>query len=305
MQSTAGFVATVEQVLKVARAARSEPAGIGIATAGAVDSHNGSIFAATDNLPGWTGFPLGAFAAQQFRLPVAVVNDTQAAALSELHFGVGRELEDFVAITIGTGIGGGVVCGGKLIRGEHGFAGTLGHHVLVAGGRPCNCGRRGCLEAYVSTAALIREYCQNGGVRAGDRGDAAQILEIKRLAQEGDAAARKAYEALAGYLAEGVANIFNLLDPQAVLLGGGLMEENSDFVSAVEARVQAQLHFGARRRPRVQPATAGRLAGLQGAAALVLEGEMIAGTADRPESKRATQQSVFTAAARPDSAACR
>ncbi len=268
---TAGFAAAVEQVLEAARAARLEPAGIGIATAGAVDSHNGSIFAATENLPGWTGFPLAAFARERFHLPTAVVNDAQAAALSELYFGVGRGLENFVAITIGTGVGAGIVCDGKLLKGEHGFAGTVGHHVLVAGGRPCNCGRRGCLEAYVSTAALIREYRDNGGVLDGEVDDAAQVLLINQLAKQGDAAARKAYAALSGYLAEGIANVFNVLDPQAVLLGGGLIEGQPNFVGEVESRVRALLPFGARRHPRVQSATAGRFAGLQGAATLVFE----------------------------------
>ncbi len=268
---TAGFVATVEQVLKVARAARLEPAGIGIATAGAVDSHNGSIFAATDNLPGWTGFPLAAFAREHFHLPTAVVNDAQAAALSELYFGVGRELDNFVTITIGTGVGGGIVCDGKLLKGEHGFAGTVGHHALVAGGRPCNCGRRGCLEAYVSTAALLREYRENGGILTGVDDNAERVLLIKRLAKQGDTAARKAYATLADYLAEGITNVFNLLDPQAVLLGGGLIEGHQDFVQEVETRVRALLPFGAHRHPRVQQATAGRFAGLQGATTLVFD----------------------------------
>lgn len=268
---TVGFTTAVEQVLEAARAARLEPAGIGIATAGAVDWHDGSIFAATDNLPGWTGFPLAAFARGRFHLRTAVVNDAQAAALSELYFGVGRGLEDFVVITIGTGIGAGIVCDGKLLKGTHGFAGTVGHHVLVAGGRHCNCGRRGCLEAYVSTAALIREYRESGGVLTSEDDDAAQVLLINRLANRGDAAARKAYAVLAGYLAEGIANIFNVIDPQSVLLGGGLIEGQQDFVREVESRVWALLPFGARRNPRVQAATAGRFAGLQGAATLVFE----------------------------------
>ena len=135
-----------------------EPSGIGIATAGAVDDRDGSIFAATDNLPGWSGFQLRAFAEDRFQLPVAVVNDAQAAVLSELHFGVGRGLSDFAVITMGTGVGGGIVSAGKLVRGQHGFAGTIGHSVIHSGGLPCNCGRHGCLEAYVSTAALLREY---------------------------------------------------------------------------------------------------------------------------------------------------
>ena len=259
----------VGQVFQAARNHCLEPAGIGIAPAGAVDERDGSIFAATDNLPGWAGFPLRAFAEEHFHLPVSVVNDAQAAVLSEMHFGLGRGLSDFVAITIGTGIGGGIVSAGKLLRGQHGFAGTIGHSVLRVGGRPCNCGRVGCMEAYVSTSALIREFSEQGGAAPEDgTGDAALALRINELARSGDAAAQKAYTLLGEYLAEGIANLFNLLDPQAVLLSGGLIEDYPQFVPAVESQVARLLHFGAKRQPQVLAAQAGRLAGVQGAATL-------------------------------------
>jgi glucokinase-like ROK family protein len=269
---TAGLTKAVEVVLTQAREQKIELAGVGIATAGAVDQRDGSIFAATDNLPGWSGFPLRAFAEERFHLPVFVVNDAQAAVLSELHFGSGRSLSNFIAITVGTGVGGGIVCGGKLLRGQHGFAGTIGHTVIRTGGRPCNCGRNGCLEAYVSTAALLRSFREQGGaVPAGNVDTAALALKINQLARNGDSAAKKAYAELAGYLAEGIANLFNLFDPEAVLLSGGLIEEYAQFVPGVEKQVAKLLHFGVKRQPQVRAAHAGRMAGVQGAAALVFE----------------------------------
>ena len=268
----AGLVQVVEQVLAAARDKHIEPAGLGIATAGAVDDRDGSIFAATDNLPGWAGFQLRAFAKERFQLPAFVVNDAQAAVLSELHFGVGRGLSDFIVLTIGTGIGGGIVSAGKLLRGQHGFAGSIGHTVICTGGRPCNCGRRGCLEAYVSTAALLREYRENGGaVPEGTNDDAAIALQINHLARSGDIAAQKAYATMSGYLAEGIANLFNLVDPQALLLSGGLIEDYEQFVPGVEEQVTKLLHFGTKRQPQIRAARAGRFAGVQGAAALVFE----------------------------------
>jgi glucokinase-like ROK family protein len=268
----AGLVQAVETVLASARDNHFEPAGLGIATAGVVDRRDGSIYAATDNLPGWAGFQLRAFVEERFDLPVWAVNDAHAAVLSELHFGLGRGLSDFVVITIGTGVGGGIVSEGKLLRGQHGFAGTIGHSVIRAGGRPCNCGRNGCLEAYVSTAALLREYREHGGdVPEEVIDDAALALRINHLARRGDAVAQKAYAALSEYLAEGIANLFNLVDPQAVLLSGGLIEEYAQFVSDVERQVAKLLHFGAKRQPHVRTAHAGLFAGVQGAAALVFE----------------------------------
>ena len=269
------LIEVIEQVLSAAHEEHLEPVGLGIATAGAVDQHDGSIFAATENLPGWAGFALRAFVEERFQLPTFVVNDAQAAVLSEQHFGLGRGLSDFVAITIGTGIGGGIVSAGKLLRGQHGFAGTIGHTVIRTDGQPCNCGRAGCLEAYVSTAALVREYRRHGGVvPEGTIDDAAIALRINQLARRGDAASQQAYAVLSEYLSEAIANLFNLLDPQVVLLSGGLIEDQPQFAMDVERQVRERLHFGARRQPLVRMACAGRYAGVQGAASLVFESSL-------------------------------
>jgi glucokinase-like ROK family protein len=266
----AGLAAAMDQVLGAARNQGIKLCGLGIASAGTIDAQTGSIFAATDNLPGWSGFKLREFAEQRCNLPVFVVNDAHAAALAELHFGPGRSLTDFVSITIGTGIGSGIVSNGKLLQGPHGFAGSIGHHTIRIDGRPCNCGRRGCLETYVSTAALLREYSERSG-RVPDPALADSLLarQISRLALDGDPAAQSAYAAIAGYFAEGLANIFNFLDPQAVFVSGGLVEGHQEFVADVEERVMKLLYFGRKRLPRVELAAQGRYAGVQGAAAMV------------------------------------
>jgi glucokinase-like ROK family protein len=266
----AGFTAAVERVLAQAKDEGIEPCGLGIASAGAMNVQDGSVFAATDNLPDWTDFNLREFAKQRFQLPAYVVNDAQAAALAELHFGLGRGLSDFVAITIGTGIGGGIVSHGRLLQGQHGFAGTIGHHTIRMAGRPCNCGRKGCLEAYVSTASLVAEYKQQyGGALDPAMTDNALAWRISQLALAGDAVAQNAYAVVAGFLAEGIANVFNILDPQVVFLSGGLVEAHQEFADDVQRRVTNLLHFGSKRQPRIQLASAGHHAGVQGAGALV------------------------------------
>ncbi|MBS1799541.1 MAG: putative N-acetylmannosamine-6-phosphate 2-epimerase [Acidobacteria bacterium] len=268
----ANLKVAISQSLANAKASELPIEGIGIATAGAVDHRDGSIFAATENLPGWTGFPLRTFAEDCFHLPCFVINDAHAAVLSEQHFGFGDGLRDFVAITIGTGIGGGIVSNGKLLLGQHGFAGTLGHSVIQANGRPCNCGRAGCLEAYVSTAGLIREYSRlSGFIPEDDIDDAAMALKINQLACRGDEAAQEAYKVLSLYLSDAIANLFNILDPQVVLLSGGLIESYPQFIADVESQVHQSLHFGEKRCPQVRAASAGKNAGIQGAATLVFE----------------------------------
>jgi N-acetylmannosamine-6-phosphate 2-epimerase / N-acetylmannosamine kinase len=271
----------IETVLADSHQQGIQPAGIGIASAGVIDARNGTVFAATENLPGWTGFSLRGFAEERFHLPTYVTNDAHAAAIAELHFGLGRYLSDFISLTIGTGVGGGIVCGGKLLSGRYGFAGTIGHHAIRFDGRLCNCGRRGCLEAYVSASALVREYTSLLGrkefhfhanlPRQSDSNVTELALEVSQLASAGNATAVQAYGTLAGYLAVGIANLFNILDPEAVILSGGLVAGHSHFALEVEKRTTELLHFGTKRRPCVQLATVTEYAGLQGAAAFAFE----------------------------------
>lgn len=249
--------------------------GLGIGSAGVIDSATGTVFAGTDNLPGWVGFDLRRFAWERFHLPVHVNNDAHAAALAELRFGIGHKVSSFAALTIGTGVGGGIVVDGRLVRGNHGFAGSFGHQTIRFDGRQCNCGRKGCLEAYVSASALVHEYeTRRGGQAVGTAEDTSgQALAVSQLAVAGDSAALAAYSALAGYLAEGVANIFNVVDPEIVVLSGGVVEGHEGFAAEVERRTAALLHFGTKRMPRVQLSSAGHYAGVQGAAASVFEAD--------------------------------
>jgi glucokinase-like ROK family protein len=262
---------SLRETLHAASNAAIAISGIGIASAGAIDSRNGTVFAATENLPGWSGFDIRGHVRRMTELPLFTENDAHAAALAEHRFGVARGLPNFVAITVGTGIGGGIILNGNLLRGEHGFAGTVGHQTIRFDGRECNCGRRGCLEAYVSTAALVHEYRQLVP-QADDSSDLAlKAREIADLASAGNTGALKAYSTLAQYLAEGVANICNLIDPEAIVLSGGLIEGQKTFPSEVQQRVQSFLHFGSKRPPRIISASAGRFAGVQGAAATVFD----------------------------------
>jgi predicted NBD/HSP70 family sugar kinase len=188
-----------------------------------------------------------------------------------MYFGAARSFNNFVVITVGTGVGGGVVVDRKLIRGRHGFAGSFGHSTLRQNGRPCTCGRAGCLEAYVSASALAREFRDRSSARKDDDAptDAEMAFKVSHLADAQDPIAREAYSALAGYLAEGVAGLFNVLDPQAVIVSGGLVEGKPWFIAEVEKQVAQLLHFGHLRKPRLQLAAAVNEAGLLGAAVAV------------------------------------
>jgi glucokinase len=244
--------------------------GIGVASAGAIDVERGTVFAATKNLPGWTGFPLRAYFAEKFRLPVFVENDGHAAALAELYFGEGRSFNDFVVITLGTGLGGGIILDRLLLRGVHGFGGGIGHHTInFESGPECNCGRRGCLESYVSSNALVRDYCATTGIGS------VTAEEIARRAALGDAAANEAIDRMAEALGQGLANVWSFVDPEVIILTGGVTGAFSGFQDKLMAVLNESLPFSALRKPRVLLSTTNMFAGVQGAAAAVFQGQHV------------------------------
>jgi putative N-acetylmannosamine-6-phosphate epimerase/predicted NBD/HSP70 family sugar kinase len=269
----ASTVQAIQFVLDAAKEQGLSPGVIGIASAGAIDVHTGIVFAATENLPGWADFNIRNFITDRFCLPVFVENDAHATALAESRFGEGRRFNSFVAMTLGTGVGGGIFIDGRLQRGALGFAGTVGHQVIRVGGRPCNCGRRGCLEAYVSTAALALEYEMASTIRRDKHETDAEIaFRVAQLAAGGDESAIYAYDVLAAYLSDGLANIFNMLDPEAVILSGGLIDSLPIFVERVQCGVAELLHFGNKRAPLVLRSAAGIFTGVQGAAVSAFDG---------------------------------
>ena len=237
-----------------------EPLALGVATAGWVDD-TGRVAYATDNLPGWTGTPVGEELALASGLPVAVENDANALAVGEKHFGAARSLRDFVCITLGTGLGGGCYVAGRLNRGAHYLANMLGHIPLIPDGVSCSCGLRGCLEPYVNAAALVR-YAGDSHVSA------AQVIAG---ANAGEQRASEAIRTLARHLARGCAAPVSLLDPEALILGGGLVESNPILISALSDELRHFLRPWENRALRIIPSQLAYHGGVLGAAALAFE----------------------------------
>ena len=249
------------QCMLTARQKGITPSALGIATAGWVDFYTGRVVYATENLPGWTGTPIATELEEATGLPVAVENDANALALAERQFGVGRTVRDFVCLTLGTGVGGGCVIGGGLNRGPHFFANALGHITLVPDGHPCTCGKRGCLEAYANASALLRF----AGGRFKDAG------EVIAAAQAGNAAASEAIRALAGHLAAGVVSIIQILDPEMIILSGGIVENNPLLLQHFQNGLKSGVPVWKHRRIQVQVSRLGYFSGVLGAVAAVLE----------------------------------
>ncbi len=265
-RGTDALVATVRAILG-ALVADGAPAAVGLGVAGLVT--RGGVLRMGPNLPGALEWPVAADVGGLVPpgTPVTVVNDATAATFAEWRCGAGRGLDDLAVITLGTGMGGGIVSGGRIVLGANGFAGEPGHMVVVPDGVACVCGQRGCWERYASGAALAR-FGADAGLVAPD-GRTLRGEDVVAAASVGDVRARMAFSQLAEWTARGIANLVNLLDPARVVVGGGLIRAADHFLPEVGA-VLGRFLYGAEHRsvPPVVAAELGADAGAIGAALL-------------------------------------
>ena len=197
---------------------------IGVSAPGPVDLRSG-ILRNPPNLPGWHDVPLVEVLVEAFGVPVHIENDANAAALAEHRFGAGRGASDMIYLTMSTGVGGGVICGGQLMRGGHGFAGELGHIPIVPSGLRCHCGLRGCLEAYVggqAWAKRLRRVAPAAGrvceLAGGERSKIGPEV-LLMAAREGDAFALAELSRWLDRLASGLVALVMAFDPERIVLG--------------------------------------------------------------------------------------
>ncbi|MGP3967515.1 ROK family protein [Streptomyces sp. 6N223] len=223
----------------------------GIAVPGLVDEESGTALYAA-NL-GWRDVPLRRLAAERLHLPVALAHDVRAGGLAEAALGAGRG-RDFLFVPVGTGIAAAIVIDGRPYPGVAGDSGELGHLTVRPGGEPCACGRRGCVEAYASAAALARR----GGAPPG---------EVIARAAAGDARAAAVWAEALDALAEALATATLMLDPRLIVLGGGLAESGEALLAPLTRRLAARLP-AFRPAPPLARAALGDLATLYGAALL-------------------------------------
>ncbi len=249
------------QALDRSRQLGTTPRALGVATAGWVNPYSGEVVYATENLPGWTGTQIAMPLHSLTGLPVVVENDANALAVGEKVHGLAKKLNDFVCLTLGTGVGGGCYIQGKLNRGAHFFANALGHITVKDDGALCSCGRRGCLEVYTNAAALV-DYAERRYPTAE------KVIEA---ANAGDDTARRAINALSHHLAIGVANIVHLLDPELLVLAGGLVQNNPILLSEFTSRLEERITVQEKRQLQISVSQLGYYAGVFGAAAVAGE----------------------------------
>ncbi|MGK2949825.1 MAG: ROK family protein [Acidimicrobiales bacterium] len=259
-----------------ARAGTVESIGVGLP--GLVD-RTGTLHVGP-HLRHISNLPLGARLADSAQVPVVVDNDANCHAVAEQAAGAAEGAQEALVVTLGTGIGAGIITGGRVLRGANGFAGEPGHMVVDPSGPPCPCGKRGCWERFASGTGLGRlaRDAANGGRLdaavdlAGGDPDAVRGEHVTAAARAGDREARAVLGELAHWIALGLANLANILDPEVIVVGGGLVEAADLLLPEVEGRF-AGLVMAGDRRPHlpIVPATLGERAGAIGAALLVAE----------------------------------
>ena len=277
-----GYAETIEAISSAVRGLAAKPGasvcGLGIGAPGVVDGEKG-VVRLSGNL-GWENKPLAEDLSAELSIPAVLTNDANAAAYGEYVCGAGSEYKSVVLITLGTGVGSGIVLNGKLFEGNEGAGAELGHEVIRMDGEKCACGRRGCFEAYASATALIKQT-----MRATEKDRQSMLWQlcggdinnvngktVFDAAAMGDAAAKRVVNNYLRYLSEGLANIANAFRPEAILIGGGISAQGESLTKPLQRRVDKLMLGHGRYAPvKIKAASLGNDAGLVGAAMLAKE----------------------------------
>jgi len=237
--------------------------GIGIGSTGPVDPVSGG-FGDVDFLPRWRGKNPVHDLGEIFKVRVALENDADAGALGEAGWGAGKNRSRLVYVTVGTGIGGGIILDGQLYRGVDGAHPEIGHHVIDPSGPVCSCGFRGCWEALATGPAMAAWFQQQSP--AGDYGSPVSAKRICELARQGDGLAQQAVAREAYYLGLGIANLINLLTPDAIVLGGSIMKSADLLLDGIRKVINQGCRFVPFEKTELVLASLGEDANLIGAA---------------------------------------
>ena len=272
------IVESVRRAVNQADLSVSDLVAIGIGAPGPSNPQTG-ILHTSPNLPGWRNVPIRDIIAQKFGQKAFLINDANAAALGEFHFGAGRGSCCFIYVTVSTGIGGGIVLGGKIYTGAAGFAAEIGHMTIEDKGPACNCGNAGCWEALASGTALAKEARRR--ITAGEttsildyaEGDMGKVTPpvIQQAAEAGDSLAKELLARTSHYLGTGFANLINIFNPDVISIGGGVANMGEMLLGPAYAVAKKRAFLEAYESVRFVPAELGRNSGVLGAAAYALQ----------------------------------
>ncbi len=224
-------------------------AGVGICSPGPLDHISGTLLD-PPNLTGWVNVPLRRMLADRLRLPVVLEHDAKAAALGEYHYGAGRGHSDMVYIVVGTGIGSAIILDGRLHRGQHNFAGEVGHITIRSDGDPCSCGNTGCVESFAAGPAIARAYRRLLAARGADE-PALTAADVVARAQQGDADAQAVLADAGEALGTAVATLAMILDIELYVIGSSVAKAGDLLLAPARAAVIHHAHCSVAERVRI------------------------------------------------------
>jgi glucokinase len=266
--------AVIGTVLSQTNLKPADTGGVCVAAAGPIDMSNGIITNAP-NLPGWDAIPLREIIKDRFKVDSYLINDAKAAAVGEHEFGAGKGIDNLLCITLGTGIGGGIIIGGQLYLGQSGAAGEVGHMTIDVNGPRCVCGNVGCWELFASGTAMEKEATRRLGAgrvsllsKSFAVGEGAIKAErIAEAAKRGDALALSVIEWSAKYVGSGLVNLVNIFNPEMIVMGGGLSKIGDLLLQPAVNIVRQRAFPLLSQAVRIVPSTIGDDAAVLGAAA--------------------------------------
>ena len=269
--------ALTQKALDYGQSLGLRPLGIGMGVPGLVDLRQGKLIFAP-NLH-WNNVPLRLIWSQWFNMPIFIENEANAAALGEYYFGAAQGVKNFIYLSAGIGMGGGIIIDGKLYRGSNGYASEVGHMTMDPQGEPCACGKRGCWETQVGPRAVLKRVCKTlelgmpsalSGMVDGNL-ERISFESVVQAAQQGDDVALRALQEVGEYLGVGVANLVNVFNPELIVLGGALNLASPILLPTVERQIVDNALAPAREHVRMAASAFGVDACLMGAVALVLD----------------------------------
>jgi glucokinase len=248
--------------------------GIGVGSAGQIDFASGTVRYANDLLPGYTGTPIRELLEREFSLPVYVDNDVNVLALAEKRFGSGKHSRHMVCIALGTGVGGALLSEGQIVRGATGGAGEIGHMTVDFRGPRCICGNRGCLELYASGTSIERrmnELLKSGEEAGADAPAVPDARAVFARWRAGDPTAGQVMDEAAAALGAAIASLIHIVNPDTIVIGGGVAESGEDFLAKVREEAERRAMPSMYRHVRIEAASSGNRSGMLGAAQLVFQ----------------------------------
>ena len=268
------IIKAIQSLMKESKVDKSNIEGIGFGFPGQIDCDNGIVRLAP-NIPGWVNIPIADIVSKEFDIPVRVDNDVRCAALAELNYGAGKGSKNMICITVGTGIGSGLIVNGKIVRGASNAAGELGHIKLqMENGPICGCGDRGCLEAFASgpsIVAMAEEYIKGGKstkYRVLANPDITPYI-VAEAAKQGDVVAKQIYETIGNYIGIGLASVVNLLNPEKIVIGGGVADAGDLLFNPIKETLKKRAMPIQGNAVEVVHAELGNTAGVIGASLLI------------------------------------